>query len=74
MQSKTDSFIEAWSGTFIGFFLSILVQQFIVNPLYDLQQTFAQNLGIVTIFTIVSALRSYFIRRFFNQKHKVSKP
>lgn len=68
MQSHFESFIEAWSGTFVGFFLSLLVQQWVVNPLFNLNQPFTSNLAIVGIFTVVSVLRSYFIRRYFNSK------
>lgn len=70
MQSKLDSFIEAWSSTAVGFALSFLVQQFVINPLFELKVSFVENLAIVAIFTVVSVTRSYFVRRFFNMKHK----
>ena len=68
MQSKLSSLQEAIINTMIGFFLSLAVQQFIVNPLYDLHVSFVGNLGIVAIFTVVSVLRSYALRRVFNHK------
>jgi len=65
-QSKLGSFVEAMTNTFIGYFISLIVQ-FIVYPLYGATFTFMQNIQIGLIFMIVSILRSYIIRRWFNK-------
>ena len=70
MQAKLSSIQEALVSTAVGFFLSILVQQFIINPLYDLQTSFVGNLGIVGIYTVFSVLRGYVLRRLFNLGQK----
>lgn len=64
MQSKRGSMIESFVGTFIGIITSILTQA-IVYPLYGFEVTFSQNIGITAIFTIVSLVRGYLVRRMF---------
>jgi hypothetical protein len=71
MQSKLSSFQEAVVSTFVGFVLSLLIQQFIINPVWGFKVTFGDNLAIVAIFTVASVLRSYVLRRIFN--HRVAK-
>ena len=70
MQSKFSSFQEAVVGTAVGFLLSLLLQQFVINPLWGLHLTFGDNLGVVAIFTVASILRSYVLRRIFNRGAK----
>ena len=67
MQSRLQSFLEAWSNTIIGYFLN-LVTQLIVYPFYGATFTFSQNIQIGLIFMAVSIVRGYLIRRFFNKK------
>jgi len=69
MQSRLHSFIEAWSNTFIVYFVNLLVQ-LVVYPLYGATFTFSQNIQIGLIFMAVSITRSYALRRFFNKKVK----
>lgn len=68
-QSKLGSLVEALINTVIGFVLTIAISP-IVYPLFGHAFTFTQNLGITAIFTIVSILRSYAVRRWFNAKIK----
>lgn len=64
-QSKLGSLIEAFAHTFIGYFLSLAVQ-FIVYPLYGATFSVQQNIEIGLIFMVVSLIRGYVIRRWFN--------
>jgi len=66
MQTKTLSLIEAITRTLIGFIVSLIVQ-LIIYPIMGIQVTIEQNLTITTVFTIVSILRGYLVRRFFNK-------
>lgn len=66
-QSRLGSFIEACMNTAIGF-MTTLVLAPIVYPLFGHAFTLAQNLGITAIFTIVSILRGYAVRRWFNER------
>ena len=68
-QSKKQSMIEASVGTLVGI-LTSMVTQAIVYPLYGFDVTFSQNLVITFIFTIVSLVRGYLVRRFFNNIKK----
>lgn len=67
MQSRTRSLIEQTLNTASGFLLSVLVWRFIVQPVWEIQTSFAENLSITALFTVVSIARSYAWRRFFNK-------
>jgi uncharacterized protein YneF (UPF0154 family) len=41
-----------------------------VLPLFGIQSTVLKNLGITVCFTVISILRGYLIRRYFNKKLK----
>lgn len=69
MQSKRHSLVESVTNTFIGFFISLLVQV-VLYPIMDIPVTFGQNILITMIFTIVSIIRGYVIRRWFNRTVK----
>lgn len=66
-QSKRDSLIEAIVNTFIGFIItcifSPLIYWFIGVPISYTQMGFS-----TLLFTILSILRGYVIRRYFNGK------
>lgn len=65
MQSRIDSFMEAFTNTLIGWFISLLTWQ-IVSWYMSIPVTFLQDLQITFLFTIVSIIRSYALRRAFN--------
>jgi len=66
-QSKKNSIIETIAQTLIGLITSILIQ-LILYPLLNIPVSFNQNLIITLVFFIVSILRGYVVRRFFNNK------
>ena len=66
MQTKKQSIIESATQTIIGLGTSILIQV-ILYPLMGIPVTFSQNIIITLVFFIVSILRGYVIRRFFNK-------
>jgi len=68
MQSKAESFKEVCVKTASGFVINYFIYFWIVNPLWDLEMTFLDNLGITIIFTISALTRGYFIRRYYNWK------
>lgn len=69
MQKPKHSLIEAITNTATGFIVAFLIQ-IIIYPILDIPVRFHQNLIITTVFTIVSILRSYIIRRIFNAVNK----
>ena len=66
-QSKLNSILESLSNTAIGL-LTTLIFSPIIYSMVGMTYTYSQ-LGLVTVlFTILSIIRSYIIRRFFNKK------
>ena len=70
MQSKKGSIIEVVITLFISLGLSILIVQPIVFDMYNISLSVVDNTNIAVIFTIVSVVRGYIMRRFFNWLHK----
>lgn len=69
MQTRKGALIESLAGTAIGFVISVLVWQFVINPLWNLHTGIIDNLSITLLFTVVSVVRSYYVRRVFNHMH-----
>jgi membrane protein implicated in regulation of membrane protease activity len=65
-QTKLESFIESIINIGSGFLISLLMWTFVVVPIWNLPVNMTQNFVITGLFTIVSVIRSYFWRRFFN--------
>jgi len=68
-QTRASSFVEACINTAIGFATTLVLAP-IVYPLFGHSFTLAQNLGITAIFTVVSIMRGYAVRRWFNARIK----
>lgn len=64
-QSRKHSVFEAVANVLIGYGISFMAQ-IIIFPLFGVQASLAQNLGIGLAFTLVSLVRSYLLRRWFN--------
>ncbi len=73
MQSRLMSMVEAVVNVIVGFWISVAAQM-LVLPLFDLHASFSQNISMGLIFTVVSLVRSYLLRRFFNALHRSEKP
>lgn len=69
MQSKKQSRIETLIQQVVGFGVA-LASQMLLFPLIGIDVTLAGNIGITIYFTIISMMRSYLIRRYYNNKHK----
>lgn len=69
MQTKKQSVLESVAQTVIGLLTSIGIQM-IIYPLLKIPVSFKQNVIITIVFFVVSIIRSYFIRRYFNLKEK----
>ena len=70
MQSKKQSFIESLTSTTIGIIIGIVLNLTIL-PIFGYPVSLSDSLWISVIFTIVSIIRSYIIRRWFNSKEKL---
>jgi membrane protein implicated in regulation of membrane protease activity len=67
-QSKLESAVEAVLNVGSGFVIALFAWQFIVAPLYGYKVTMLDNLGLTSIFTIISVVRGYVWRRFFERR------
>jgi len=65
-QTRLESLIEANANTFIGFFVSLVFWSVAIVPIYHFKISMFQNIQITLLFTIISIIRGYTVRRFFN--------
>lgn len=66
MQKKSHSLIESLINVLIGYFIA-LAAQLIIFPRFGIHISMSDNLMIGALFTIVSIVRSYALRRLFNR-------
>ena len=66
-QSRLASFVEAWANVAVGFAIN-MVANLIVLPAFGYHVTMADALGIGLVFTAISVVRSYVLRRLFNKR------
>ena len=69
VQSRLESLIEAAINVALGYMVA-LGAQLIVFPLFSINIPLSSNIAIGMIFTLVSLVRSYALRRLFNYLHK----
>lgn len=67
MQSKKHSLIESVSNVLIGYLVA-LFSQLLIFPFFGIDVSLSDNLLIGLWFTLISIVRSYTLRRFFNRK------
>ena len=70
MQTKRQSLIETLTSVFAGWLIGVVLNM-LVLPLFDYNVSLTDGVLISIIFTAVSVIRSYIIRRFFNSKEKL---
>lgn len=66
MQSKKRSFIEAVTNVLVGYLVAV-ISNLIVLPLFGYQVSLFDGFAIGVVFTVISLIRSYVIRRLFNK-------
>lgn len=72
MQSRLSSLVESFVNILIGYFVALL-SQLAIFPLFGIDLPFSSNLAIGAWFTVISLVRSYVIRRWFNARiHKMA--
>lgn len=71
-QTKLGSFYEALINIIIGWTINFIANMMIF-PLFGWEISIEQNVLIGTIYTLISLVRSYVIRRWFNAKlHEIA--
>ena len=67
MQSKKQSIIESIVNTFVGFIITIAFSPLIYG-ICGVTMSLPQMGGATILFTLLSIIRNYIIRRWFNKK------
>ena len=67
MQTKKQSAIESLTSTTIGIIIGIILNLTIL-PIFGYPVSLSDSLWISLIFTAISVVRSYVVRRIFNSK------
>ena len=67
MQTRTQSFKESVVNIVIGYVIAF-ISQIVIFPIVGVKVSLSQNLEIGLYFTAVSLIRSYMIRRYFNNQ------
>ncbi len=67
MQTKRQSLAEAIINIFIGYIINFIAQ-LVIYPIVGVQASYSQIGLIGLLFTGISLLRMYLIRRYFNKK------
>ena len=67
MQTKKHSFIESMTNILIGYGVAV-TSQIIIFPWFGINIPISDNLLIGFYFTLISLVRSYVLRRYFNRK------
>ena len=65
-QTRKHSFFESITNVFIGYGVAI-ASQIVIFPFYGIHIPIQQNLTMGLWFTIISIIRSYILRRWFNK-------
>lgn len=68
-QTRKESAIEAVVNILVGYTVNLLAN-FAIFPLFGWHITLEQNLMIGVFYTVVSFVRSYALRRFYNWRHR----
>jgi hypothetical protein len=66
-QTRLGSLIESLLNIAIGYLVALL-SQLMIFPLFDIHVPLSTNLWIGAWFTLISLVRSYIIRRWFNAR------
>ena len=67
-QSRLGSFVESVANVTIGYWVAVGAQMAIF-PLFGVSLPLRQNMAIGALFTVVSLIRSYALRRLFRRLH-----
>jgi len=67
MQTKRESLVESSVNIALGFITGIL-SQLLVFPLMGITVSMSENLILAVYFTVISLVRNYLVRRYYNNK------
>ncbi|PKG42895.1 DUF7220 family protein [Psychroflexus sp. MES1-P1E] len=67
MQTKKQSFVESLANETVGFLVTI-ISLHIIFPVLGIENHSGKNTLITIYLTVLSILRNYILRRYFNKK------
>lgn len=65
-QTRLESALEVSTSVVFGFIISFVVWQAVAAPVFGYHVTLLDNFWLTSLFTVVSIMRQYVFRRFFN--------
>jgi hypothetical protein len=68
MQARVDSVMEVVTNTSIGLIISTIANALVIPAVLGVRMTHTQNVVIAAIFTALSLIRGYALRRAFNDR------
>lgn len=68
MQKKRHSLLETVMSTAIGYVVAVL-PQLVIYPWFGVHIDIHANMAMAGVFTVVSVIRGYWVRRLFNYLH-----
>lgn len=66
-QSRRLSLIESITQQAVGLVISLLIWEFVIKPVWNIQTGIVDNITITLLFTLASIIRGYIFRRLFNR-------
>ena len=69
MQTRKQSLVESLTNVAVGYIIAVL-SQLAVFPLFGITVSISDNLLIGLYFTVISLVRGYLLRRYFNKQLK----
>jgi len=66
-QTRIHSAIEVITNQVLGFAIALATWYVLIIPFFDVHTDFVESVGVTLIFTVVSIIRSYVVRRFFTR-------
>jgi hypothetical protein len=67
-QSRLHSLVEAWANVLVGYGVAVAAN-LVVLPAFGYAVTVSHAAGMGLLFTVISLVRSYALRRAFNRYH-----
>lgn len=67
MQTRLESIIESVVNILIGLWVSMLANWLILPMVFGITVSLEQNLTLGVFYTVISLVRSYCVRRYFNR-------
>jgi hypothetical protein len=69
MQEKRHSLLEACLSTAVGFVIAFFANLVVMPVVFGFTPSIAQNMYATILFTVISIVRGYYVRRLFNMAH-----